>query len=1148
MRIRWIELNGFKSFPERTKIELNEGVTCFVGPNGTGKSNIVDAFRWILGEHNPRVLRGEKMEEVIFQGSPSKKEKGLAEVVILLVLTGDPQNGTNSEVKEVEIKRRFYRTGESYFIINGKPSRLKDIKEIFLSEGVDIRTYSIIDQFKLNEILFKPSSRKALLEECAGISIYKFKKTESEAKLQSARENLQRIEDILGELKNQYSLLERQAIRAEKYKKIIEELKNLELKVSKKESDILIREIENLKNQIKHFENSMLLFEQQKEKVIENRDKKKNKVYQLENTIQQKEKQLKLKETEIAQIEKELALLKQEQENKRESIKNIKEENTNLSEEIEKNQSELNKAKLEVEQIEAKILNLQREIINNEESLLKLKHESLEIEEQIESERKLLFNLSTDITTKKNEYNSLSKTIENNKNRFTSLITKKEEVVKLIDKLNAEINRVETKISNLKETLNQREIELRNFIDELDLLEEMLESSNQKLIELRKKEAIISGKIETITSEIWQEDSNQKLLIDFIDVSPEAEELVEILLEDKLRAVVIENIEEIKASNNRKFFFLKKTAINESNNFPDVGFSQIMDFVKIKDSSIGNHILKGVFIVDNLKIAQQMQQKFPNCCFLTKKGEVLFPDGFIKIGKASDLLKKKRILEELKANEEITLNQIKLLEEEILKIKQKQEKISKQIEEKREGISEKKRELVQHEHELIVLNKELEQAEKRQRYMENEEKSLQYEINLNIKTKEKLQTEIEALSQSINDIDKKIEELKTLQGNLFNMQEHKQNILSGEKIELSSLKERLNSKNSEIARLNENIKKLSMKKEKNQRQIEYLNNKLHEIAIKKAEQTEKYQNISIERENLRRELDNIIKISKEERKNLDEIEKEYQKISEEIQKITSIISEKKAKESEFRMKLESLWNEIYNLYGVDILREDIEPASDKDSAKDTINKLKTQLKEIGPVDMEILKEYEEVKERYEFLFNQKKDIKTSIEELEEAIKKINSLTRKKLRETLDLLREKFNSTFKELFDGGRAEILLTDENNILDAELEIKVQPPGKKLNNINLLSGGEKTLTALAFIFACLSIRPSPICILDEVDATLDDPNTLRFRKLIRELSDKIQFLIITHNKLIMEAADYLYGVTMQEEGVSKVISIQLRDAEVYT
>lgn len=1147
MRIRWIELNGFKSFPERTKIELNEGVTCFVGPNGTGKSNIVDAFRWILGEHNPRMLRGEKMEELIFQGSSSKKEKGLAEVVILLVLTEEPQNGINSEIREIEIKRRFYRTGESYFIINGKPSRLKDIREIFLSEGVDIRTYSIVDQFKLNEILFKPLSRKALLEECAGISLYKFKKAESEAKLQSAKENLQRIEDILGELKKQYSLLERQAIKAGKYKKVIEELKNLELKVSKKESDMLVREIENLKNQIKSFENSMFLFEQEKGKIIENREKKKNEVYQLENTIQQEEKQLKLKENEISQIEKELALLKQEQKNKRESIENIKEENVNLSEEIEKNQSELNKAKLEVEQIEGKILNLQREIINSEENLLKLKHESLKIEEQIESERKLLFNLSTDIATKKNEYNSLSKTIENNKNKLTSLNSKKEELVKFIGKLKAEINRIEIKISNFKETIQQNDIELRNFIDELDLLEEMLENSNQKLIELRKKEAVIIGKIETITSEIWQDDSKNKLFMDCIDVSPEAEEFVEILLEDKLKAVLIENIEEIKQSDNKKFFFLKKTTNNESKNFQDIGVSRLKDFIKIKDASIGNHVLNEVFIVDNLKIAINMQQKFPYCCFLTKKGEVLFPDGFIKIGKASDLLKKKRILEELKAIEEKTLNQIKLLEEKILNIKQRQEKLSKQIEEKREGISEKKRELVQQEHELIVLNKELEQAEKRQKYMENEEKSLQYEINLNIKTKEKLHTEIEALSLRINDIERKIEELKTMQGDLANMQQQKQDILSGQKIELSSLKERLNSKNSEITRLNENIKKLSIKNEKNQRKIEQFNNTLSEIAMKEAEQTEKYQKISIERENLRRQIDNIIKISKEERKNLDEIEKEYQKISEEIQKITSIISEKKAKESEFRVKLEGLWNEIYNLYGVDILREDIEPASDKDSAKETINKLKIQLRDIGPVDMEILKEYEEVKKRYEFLFSQKTDIKTSIQELEEAIKKINSLTRKKLRETFELLKERFNLTFQELFDGGRAEILLTDENNILDAELEIKVQPPGKKLTSINLLSGGEKTLTALAFVFACFSIRPSPICILDEVDATLDDPNTLRFRKLIRQLSDKIQFLIITHNKLIMEAADYLYGVTMQEEGISKVISIQLRDTEVY-
>jgi chromosome segregation protein len=347
--------------------------------------------------------------------------------------------------------------------------------------------------------------------------------------------------------------------------------------------------------------------------------------------------------------------------------------------------------------------------------------------------------------------------------------------------------------------------------------------------------------------------------------------------------------------------------------------------------------------------------------------------------------------------------------------------------------------------------------------------------------------------------------------------------------------------------LNEEIKKLSIKKQKNEEEIEQSLKKISQIEQEKAKTLRAIETLTFEIANLKELKETLYTELKQTRGFLAELETNYQNINEELQKITTLIGEKKAIEREIKIKLENLWIEIYNLYGINIINEEIEPILDTEIFKSRIMQLKNQLKEIGPVDMEILKEYEEVRERYNFLISQKQDIITSIEELQEAIKKINSLTKKKLKETLYLLREKFNNIFNELFEGGKAELILTDENNILESEIDIQVQPPGKKAGNINLLSGGEKTLTALSFIFACLSIRPSPVCILDEVDAPLDDINTLRLRKLIKDLSNETQFLIITHNKLMMEIADYIYGVTMQEEGVSTVISLQLKKAEVY-
>ncbi len=1148
MWIKWIELNGFKSFPEKTKIEFHGGITCFVGPNGAGKSNIVDAFRWILGEHNPRILRGEKMEEVIFQGSTSKKEKGLAEVSMFLSIEkNDEENGNKPLSREIEIKRRLYRTGESVFIINGKQSRLKDIKEIFISEGVDVRTYSIIDQIKINEILSKSSHRKALLEECAGISLYKMKKAESEGKLQSAKENLQRIEDILGELKKQYSLLERQAKRAEKYKKILNELSDLELKVSKAESLKLLADLTKLKEEI---HNLNIKHEKLKEEniiITSELNEQKNKVHEMEIFIQQKDNDIKNKALEKAKIEKELALLVQEEKNKNHVIERLQQENSLLSNEIEKIRTELNESQIQVQDTEERLNNLQKEIIIYEETLLKFQKRVAELENILEKERKYLFNLTTELANKKNFYQSIKKSLEIGQNRLNSFTYKKEEISQKIKQSEAELKNTEIKIKNLKESLQGEHTELKKLIDTLSLLDKTLDEKNQKLIERKKEEATVTGKIEALVSEIWEEDIKSKLFFECIEVSPEVEELIENFFDEKLKASVIEDIHEIKYSDNKKFFFLKNLPTLKEKSSNVTGLKGIKEFINIKDSDISSVVFENIFIVENIEEALEKSKQFPLQFFITKKGEVISPDGFIKIGRAGNLLKKKRTLGQLKEDKKKIISDIEQLENDIQEIKAEKEKLKNNIESKKSYINNLNREIFRLEEQYKNLLRETEGIRQRAKYMENEEKTIQEEIKENTKLIEKVKSEIEHISFSIDDTEIKIEEIKNQQRNILKENEEKKDTLSTKKMELSMLKERLSGKNVEIIKLNENIKKLLIKRNKNEEEIKQTLKRIEQIKNEYAEKLKKSEFLTQENERLKEELDMLLNSLKIGKTIIDELTGKYQNINEEIQNITSIIGEKKVKEGELKVKLENLWNEIYNLYGKDILQEPIEPADETSLAKEKINHLKAQLRDIGVVDMEILKEYKEVKERYDFMLNQQNDIKISIEELEEAIRKINSLTRKKLRETFSLLKEKFSSLFQELFGGGNADIFLTDNNNILESELEINVQPPGKKMSSLNLLSGGERTLTAIAFVFACLSIRPSPVCILDEVDAPLDDPNTLRLKKLIQNLSDKTQFLIITHNKLMMEAADYIYGVTMQEEGISTVISLELKEAEVY-
>lgn len=1147
MRIKWIELNGFKSFPERTKIELNEGITCFVGPNGAGKSNIIDAFRWVLGEHNPRILRGEKMEEVIFQGTFSKKEKGLAEVTLLLNIKKESTNGNDPETQEIEVKRRLYRTGESYFSINGKQSRLKDIKEIFISEGVDIRTYSIIDQIKINEILFKPSQRKSLLEECAGISLYKLKKTESETKLQSAKENLQRIEDILNELKKQYSLLERQAKKADKYRKVMEELKDAELKVSKTEILNLLGELQKLKNEIENLENKQSKLKEENGKIIEKINHQKKYIAEIEVTIQERDNQIKQGELEKAKIEKELALLAQEELNKKEQIKKLDEENTSIHDEIEKAQQELKNCHIQSQEIEEFIDLIQKEIISEEENLLTLQKEIVEIEKLIEKERKTLFSLTTELANKRNNYQSIKKSLEQVQNRISNIEVRKKEIYQKIRQMETEVKNREIKIKSLKDACQEEIYKINILKQQLSEAEGLFESQSQILLEKKKIEAIINGKIEALSSEIWEENSNHKLFFECIDVSPEVEELVEIFLDDKLKASIIDKIEEIERVQHKKFFFLKNNdqTTAESPNLP--GIKKIKDFLQIKDSEISGEIFENLFIVNSLKEALEKRRAYPQCSFITTKGEVIFSDGFIKVGRPTDLLKKKRMLEDLKAEKNKLTDDIKSIEEEINRIRAKREELKKEIEEKRAYITQLNKEIFQTEERYKTFLKDIEQTKQRLKYMENEEKTIRDEINQNTKLKEEVYVEIQNLSLCIEELEAKIEELKNEQKEILNKNDIHKEAVSNKKIELSTLKEKLNSKKIEIKRLNEHLKTISIKKLKNEEEIEQNKKRINQIEYEKAERIKNLENLNLEINSLKEQRESLLEKLQNEKSVLTELEKSYQRLNEELQSITALLGEKKTIEGEGKIKLENIWNEIYNLYGVDIIKEEFETVQEIEQLKIRITQLKNQLRDIGPVDVDILREYEEVRERYEFLLNQQEDIKTSIKELEEAIRKINSLTRRKLKETFDLLKDKFNNTFQELFGGGKAEIILTDEINILDSEIDIFVQPPGKKSNSINLLSGGEKTLAAIAFVFACLSIRPSPICIFDEIDAPLDDPNILRFRKLIKDLSSKTQFLIITHNKLMMECADYIYGITMQEEGVSTVISLGLKEAEVY-
>lgn len=1146
MRIRWIELNGFKSFPERVRIELNQGITCFVGPNGAGKSNIIDAFRWVLGEHNPRALRGERMDEVIFQGSQSRREKGLAEVTLMISLAEESENGNTVKTKEVEIKRRLLRTGESFFYINGKQSRLKDIREFFLAEGVDIKTYSIVDQYKLSEILTKSSQRRSLLEECAGISIYKVKKAESEEKLTSAKENLQRVMDILRELERQYRMLERQAKRAERYKKILDEISTLELQVAKGDCNNLLSILEEIERQIEELTSVEKSLRGETESLHHNLEKVKEEIADIERALNTTESELKHREQSKSQLEREIIILSKEETSKEELISRLSEENASLNGEIEKNLSEIKAISEEVETLKREIENQKNKALLEEESIIELNKQIGRLNQTIENQRKALFSLSTELANRRNQLQNLRKNHEATKLKLSSLKQRKEELSLSLERVEKEREAVIEKIEQLKKLKEATSKEINNKKREIEENQRHLKQARDSLIEEKKREASLSGKVDALRSEIYENQNHTDSLIEYLEVKEEVETLVELLLEDRLKARVINSPEELKNLNDRKYFFFPNYSAENDTELASLDGQNLGAFIRFKDSRLSS-IFRNVYFVNQVDEAIELRIKNPSITVVTKTGVVFFSDGFIKIGKSRDLLKKKRMLDQtVQALEESKLR-IESLETIIGDRERINDNLRTELDTEKAKLASLEIEFIKTQESLNNLNKGIEGLKQRINFTENEERALLHEIEEQKKSLQKLNTEVQELNDAVSETENQIETLKSEQTILIERSNKIKEEISEIRIKVSTLNERLNNRVFELTRLKEVNQKTSKKIEENQNQILTLRQKISQIRAERDKKIKDSEFISGELLTLTEQVKALKESLAQKREDFEKLNLRINQISSQLGDVTLNLAQKRALERETRSKLESIWSEIYNLYGKDILKEEIEVPPDLEAMRVRLKQLKAQLKEIGAVDMEILKEYSQVKERYDFLLHQQKDIETSIEELETAIRKISSITKRRLRETFDDLREKFNSLFQELFDGGKADLVLSDQNDILDSEIDIIAQPPGKKLGNINLLSGGERTLTAVAYLFACLSIRPSPLCILDEVDAPLDDQNTVRLRGLIRRLSENTQFLIITHNKLIMEAADYIYGVTMQEEGVSSILSLELKEAEAY-
>ncbi len=1180
MYLKRLELHGFKSFPNSTKIEFNNGITSIVGPNGSGKSNISDAIRWVLGEKSAKNLRGGKMEDVIFAGTDLKKPLSFAKVTLVI---DNEDKKLNIDTEEISVTRKMYRQGDNEYLINNKNCRLKDIYELFMDTGIGKEGYSIIGQGRIDEILSgKPEERRFLIEEAVGIVKYKNRKKEAESKLNKERNNLELVENTLSELEKQVAPLEEQSEKAKIFLDLKEKLKKAEINIYIRDIDEFNVQINKIKEELSLIEND--LYDTNQHRILEKQKMQLNKIKfdETKKKIDKNKKNIVENRVETEQKYNDIKLFE-------EQIKNIIENTNRLEKEIKELQQKNNVVTTESDRL-----------------LLDKKRLNIEIEE-----RTLSLNQNEE---KVNEFKEKLNTYEEKLKTFTVTIKEKNELVSKI-KYDVEINKnkkeekeknsieVSEEITLLKKSFKENETNLTEINDEIKIINKdvlILKNDLEKILdELRVNNNKLNLSVDEknkLAHEVQRVATKEKLLNDYktqyegyyysvksilkeakkgmlqgvngtvgelLKVPKEYELAIETALSSRMQNIIVDNSNDAKACIN----YLKKNKsgratllpldmIKKSNPYNKIHLilketgvlGVAKDLIKYdeKYETVYSSILERVLIVDNLNNAIAINKKYnAEIKIVTLEGDVLSVGGSMTGGsinkKSSNLLGREREILELQEKEKMLKSQLDVINNTIAN---KQKIISM----KNEKISEINYNIQQ---KIILLNNK------------EQEKNISVKINediaSNINKKENVYT---VQKEEIKTFEKNIKENETLYNTTLNEIEKLQN--SFNKHELSIQEKNKDNENLVTVVYNEKlqINELQLKYEtildkiNNNNEIEKeQSNKIKAINYKITEYSDAINekessiknceadiiNLGEEKKLLEAEVKESSQLCKEIEEEIKELDKNISTLAEDIQSL-----EKNQIKTQFainnldeknRKSFDELWNNYSLTYNES--KQFYDEALNYNNLQKNKLKLKNSIKDLGNINVNAIEQYKEVSERYNFLLAQRNDIILAEEKLGLIIDDLSSMIEKQFKENFKIICENFNEVFKEIFGGGFARLILTDEENVLSSGIEIEAKPTGKSLKNISLLSGGEKALTAIALLFAILKMKPSPFCVLDEIDAALDDNNVVILANFLNSFAINTQFIMISHKKGIMEISDIIYGVTMKEEGISSLLSI---------
>lgn len=1186
MRLKKLEITGFKSFCDKSGITFPPGVSAIVGPNGCGKSNIVDALRWAMGEQSVKQLRGKSMADVIFAGTNGKAPLNMAEVSVTMANDNGNSPEELKDFTEIMLTRRLYRSGESAYLINKQPCRLKDIHNIFLGSGMGAKSYAVIQQGNIGAITDAgPEERRFFIEEAAGITRYKSRKKETLSKLNSTNQNLLRLLDIIKEVERQVNSSKRQARKAERYKELKAKIKTLDIKISLiqydecsriiQENGYIVKELKDKEieyiTELKKLEASVeeiRVRQIQKDQEISTfksgRYEIQRKIDRTENELAHLKKESKRLETEAKTLEQGCETLKDRTQEIQAEITELEQKSISLGKEADRNKTELEQEQKDSQSARDTLAGLNREL---EDAKTRL----------------------SDLIALESKYQNIRQNISNNKDNLERRLKQIDEQVFLAEKNVADLKKKEveadeevklcgreiSEITRLIEINKEQLTKSSQVIGQQVQLVRTLESSRNKInseyLALKKMEDNFEWYKDGVKAVMKKNEDNKDfigLVADMIEPEPSYESAVEAVLGESLQYILVKDrgtgadaINYLQKENSGRSGFIPVSSFYSNNpvtnpNLPDPLLNHVSIKPKYKNQeyeNIAKTLLGHVSVTETMKKAFEINNSNNNSMTLvTKTGEIISRRGIMIGGsqdKLSGIMVKKQEIKKLETDLLKIDEELETSIQEQIKLEEQAKKLEKEIQEQTEEKNQAAQDELEAQKALIKISEELKHARRNMDVFKTEQEQLTAEAD-------DMDDEMEKYNKSLLNVSEQVKAEKEKTSVIENKINNYSKEIESVDQKIVDLRLKQTSVNAELENNTGTLKRLKEFREDSLKRLEQLSIDIEQKKYKKESALENIarfeQNLSEMYEKIQ-ELEELLETRETDYAEIKSMLKEYDLSKSGIQEKREELLEKirgiEVEQSKNKIKKENISEQVEDKYHRPLaaFRSEITYKVDPGNSPETIqNKLKPELTElrqkidkIGDVNLGAIAEYEEHKQRYDFLDKQREDLVKAMDDLHKVIDKINDVSKERFLATFDLVNDKLGEVFPRLFNGGTAKLVLTEPNKPLESGVEFMVHPPGKKLTRLTLLSGGEKALSAIAFVFSIFLIKPASFCILDEIDAPLDEANVYRFNELLKIIGKKSQIIMITHKKKSMEFADTLFGITMEQKGVSKIVSV---------